>query len=322
LQVWHEVSWATTTKAIWDSSILSVPITWKFQGIALADTFYPDAAGVDGAVYHDGVNASWGTIRAAAGNGEDDTNDVGQHALIQAGSSAGNHFALFRGIYVFDTSAIDDGATINTAVFSLYVTSRDNSCSGAGSVNSKMVLVASEPTSNTALANGDFTKLGTVDFGRSVQQDSITDSAYNDITVNAAGLLKISSTSVTKFGTRYGWDFDNLDPWSNGATWAAGYCDNAITGNRSEHAGTSQDPKLVVTWTAPGSPTPTPLADDQLQLCMTTSIATLLITSVSSNLNFVHRDLRDALSMQMYLLAIGILVVFFWIGFKIARKTL
>lgn len=214
-------------------------------------TFYPDAnpetSSVDGQVFRNAVDESLATIRAGAGVGFDDNVDSLQAPMLQASTTSGQYQSLIRAVFLFDTSTLPDTDTISSATLSVYVTATTDTLSGSASANSVMVAVASTPASNTALAASDYGNVGSVDFGRSAQQDALSTNAYNAITLNASGIANISKTGVSGFALRYGWDFDNT---TTGLTWASN-ASQRITINHAETADTTTDPKLVVVHAAP-----------------------------------------------------------------------
>ena len=86
-------------------------------------------------------------------------------------------------------------------------------------------------TSSTAFANRDIT--------------DITASQYHDWTLSAGGIATISLTSVTKFAMRMSGDVDGVEPVVAAGNLPYWWCAS------SETSGTSQDPKLVVTYATP-----------------------------------------------------------------------
>jgi hypothetical protein len=73
-------------------------------------------------------------------------------------------------------------------------------------------------------------------------------SAYNDFTFNATGIGNVSKTGFSKFGVRNpNYDVANTPPtWSSGVT-------SHMQCYFSDEAGTTSDPKLVVTYSLGGS---------------------------------------------------------------------
>ena len=215
-------------------------------------TFYPDpnveSTSVDGLVARSGIDEVMGTIRAGAGVESYDDTGSNYFSLLQASATSNQFKFLSRGIYLFDTSTLSDSDSILSATFSLYFTAFFDGLLGGASANSAKVLVASTPASNTALVNGDYSQLGAVDFGRTDIQDNLSTGAYTDITINATGRADISKTGVTKYGIRVGFDLDNT---ITGLTWSANQYHGGSAGY-ADNAGTTQDPKLVVTYASAG----------------------------------------------------------------------
>lgn len=226
-------------------------------------TVYPDpnpeSTTVDGRVGRSGGdNNTWATIRSQLGNVADDSGAISDAWTLQAGTNNGTYSDLnFRGIYLFDITAIPDTDTITAATVSFVISSMTTALGGTGSTNSAMVFTSSNPASNTALVNADHQAMETTtEYGRSGSQSTLTadNATYNDITINATGITALqtaqSGSNIYKGGIRSGWDQDNLAPFSNGATWGAGNPDSALQVRSADNAGTSQDPKLAVTHSA------------------------------------------------------------------------
>ena len=208
-------------------------------------TVYPDpdpeTTTVDGYVGRAGVDETWGTLRTGAGNGNGESDTGGPCHRFQ-GSATSNQFQdIYRAIYLFDTNSIADSDTIDSAIFSLHGTNKTDNQTNTPNLN----LYASTPASNTALANADFGQVGSTAFATAVTWANQNTGAYTDLTVNATGLLDISKTGVTKFGTRNAnYDVDNVAP-----TWGSGGFGTYNIKN-ADTAGTGTDPKLVVESTA------------------------------------------------------------------------
>lgn len=196
----------------------------------------PETTSVDGRVFKDGVDLTWANIHDPAdGDGAQDAAAATQHIYIKASNTSSQWASLYRSYYLFDTSSLGSGATISTAVFSVYVTAIDNDFGG------NMDLITTTPASNTALAAADYDQVGTTLQATSIAIVSLSTSAYNDWTLNATGLGNVSKTSITKFGARMSQDTVNSPP-----TWSASV-DGGVTANYSDVG--SNKPKLVVTYT-------------------------------------------------------------------------
>jgi hypothetical protein len=233
------------------------PLWWliHFWDWALADRFipkwsygfstltvFPDAGSpgtttVDGGVNRAAVNETFGTIRAGAGNQHDDVGG-GMAVRLLASASTDQYENMERLIALFDTSSLTSSATISAATFSLYGFSSGNLLGGTQGI----AIVASTPASNTALANSDFSQLGSTRFATDLAIGSMSTSGYNDFALNASGIANISKTGISKFGARITADIDNTAP-----TW--GSAEQARANFRTaDTSGTSQDPQLVVTY--------------------------------------------------------------------------
>ena len=208
-------------------------------------TFYPDAdpenTSVDGYVSRGSVDETFSTLRSGVGTGFQDSNTP-IWVQIQSSATTNQWAAINRMIILFDTAALSDTDSINSATFSLYVVSQENAFGGSPALD----LVDSNPASNTGLANADYGNVGTVLQADAKLFSDITSSQYNDWTLNSTGLSNISITSVSKFGMRIDGDVTNTAPM----TWTSNNY-QALQGSAADTAGTTQDPKLVVEHTSP-----------------------------------------------------------------------
>ena len=206
-------------------------------------TVYPDAdpesATVDGTAGRASVDETFATIRGGAGTQNNSTSTNNPISISSSGTSD-QFSAMNRGFTLFDTSALTADATISNAVLSLAFSSKNNEL-GAPVLHA----TSSAPASNTNLVNGDYAIAGFgSSFGSIAYADVTADSTtYNDITLSSPDNGKISKTSITKLGLLLGWDINN----SFTGTWASGV-NSRFNFINAETAGTSADPKLVVTY--------------------------------------------------------------------------
>ena len=210
-------------------------------------TFYPDpnpeTTSVDGVVFED-ANISpvdWATLITAAGNGFDDLNTPSTDVELLTGSDANLWNILQRGIILFDTSSLGASASISAATLSVFGAGKVDTVGWIPDIN----IYGSTPASNTALANGDFTQTQNTAFSTAITYDNFSTSGYNAFALNASGISNISKTGVSKFSAKNAnYDVAQVEPtWSeNGIAY--------LQIHAAEVAGTSQDPKLVVTYTA------------------------------------------------------------------------
>lgn len=211
-------------------------------------TKYPDAdpetSTVDGYVQRVNVNESFSTIRNTAdGNDAFDASAATNCPRIgTSGAISPNFSVLRRGILTFDTSSLTSVATVSGGTFSIYGNSKT---SGLG--EDAFHVASATPATNTSVSNGDYDAIGRTTFGN-VAYASFATGGYNDITLNASGIANISKTGISGFSIQLGWDINN----SFGGVWA----DSAVTNFNitfADQDGTTQDPKLVVTYTLPAT---------------------------------------------------------------------
>ncbi|MBI1834117.1 MAG: hypothetical protein HYR90_04830 [Candidatus Andersenbacteria bacterium] len=209
-------------------------------------TFYPDAdpesTSVDGDVRKYDTSDTWANIRALA-DGTDARPSFTAPATYTVASTTTNQWTtLTRSFYLFDTSSLPDGDNISVAILSLV--------GGSGSVdnlidNPDLDIISTTPASNTNLVLGDYDQIGSTVYASMAWNSWVKDDVtYNDFTLDANGIAQISKTGITKFGSRLNRDTDNVAPaWvSNVAT--------AFEWLSADNAGTTTDPKLVVTHAA------------------------------------------------------------------------
>jgi hypothetical protein len=213
-------------------------------------TVYPDAGTggttIDGNVERYGVNQTLSNIRSGAGTGADDVGTDDDVALLRASTTSNQYQRLARGIYTFDTSPLTSSATLSAVVFGSYGWDLVTSL-GAFEVD----VVASTPASNNALVSGDYSNLDSSVFA-SIASGSLNAvngggaGGYNDFTLDSNGIANVSKTGISKFGTRINWDTDN----SMGGSWSSG-ASSYYNSYLADQSGTTNDPKLVITYTLP-----------------------------------------------------------------------
>lgn len=220
---------------------------WSFGFSTLTVFPDPDAetSSVDGYVqYTSGTGSTWATVHdAGSGTASNDVTTLGSVASQEV-SGQTNMWSIRRAYFLFNTSALTAGATISAAVFSL-VGELGSLGNGDPDAQAYVNVYSSNPASNTALGAGDYSLVGTTAFSTQIGLSSfvIDNSTYNNFTLNASGLAAVSKTGVSKFSVREGHDAENLAIGAN--------LQNTVGWYMADQAGTSQDPKLVVTYVAP-----------------------------------------------------------------------
>lgn len=202
----------------------------------------PESTTVDGLVQEShfvGSGLTWASIRIAAGTSASDISTSPSLGFI-CDNVSGKFTTLRRAIFLFDTSALTSAANITSAVLSLYINAKADTNSYAPTID----IYTSTPASNTALIGTDFAQVGsTSQTGAPKSYASLITSAYNDFTLDATGISNVSKTGISKFGARERkYDADNTTPaWATGAS-------TTINWASADTAGTTQDPKLVITY--------------------------------------------------------------------------
>jgi len=203
-------------------------------------TFYPS---LDGRVANAGVSDIWSTTRDATnGNDANYTDDGSAVSFVVCGRNGGaGQFNIQRGFLLFDTSSLGASTTVSAATITLYVWDKLN---GENDGDDFIVLVSSNPASNSALVTEDFDQLGTTEFSDRIDIGSMSTPTEVTFTLNAAGIAAINTTGISKFGAREGHDLLDSAYAGSAGTW------NLINIYFSERTGTTNDPRLEVTYTS------------------------------------------------------------------------
>jgi len=245
-----------------DANGMSLPVEvqqndWE---IVEASTFvdpnitYPLYLGASATYYvtHNGVVGkdsttpylTWADLIAAAGTiGGEFTGTSG--AVISWGTSTtANHYVyLYRSLFFFDTSGLDDGATITGATMSLYGAYGWDELGNTPSLN----IYSTTSLSDGGVDKTDYNKITSTAWSATpVTLAAWSTSGYNNWVLNAAGLAGISKTGLTKIGVRESvYDVGAVQPlWAGpGSPWTT------VFGIYFLAQGAGFQPKLVVTYT-------------------------------------------------------------------------
>ena len=210
-------------------------------------TVYPQAGGdpgynttCDGHVLQQNTSGdTFSNIRSANPGSASSYSAQYLEAFIQAYTSTNKYVSIFRCFFTFATSGLGSGATINSAKISLC---SDYKTEGFSTIDSDTHIVASSQVANNTLDQWDYQTAGATSFGSIAYASVSIAGTYNDIALNASGLSNISKTGISKFAMRVGADLNNVEP-----TWVSGAW-HYIEFFSADNTGTSQDPKLVVTY--------------------------------------------------------------------------
>lgn len=181
--------------------------------------------------------ATWAGVRGASSGTASSGSSTG---LFCYTGKYNNTYSIGRGFFPFLTGTTLAGATISAATLSIYGGS--NATINPGGL--AIVLSESSQAAGDSLANGDYDNItlnSPTELASRINFSSWSTSAYNDMALNSSGLSAINKTAggYTKYSMRTSLDVDNSAP-SN---------ENFIYCHFADETGTSNDPKLVVTYT-------------------------------------------------------------------------
>ena len=210
---------------------------------------HPETSSVDGLFYRAAVNEAWATIRVGAGTGVTDSATILSVAFYN-GTPTPKFSQINRSDMLFNTAALPDTATIDSASMVIYFYATSNTITGSTpAVN----VFGSNPASSTVLVTADFQELQNwwaVPYSTAVPFTSLTMPGNNTFVLNAAGKAAINMTGISKFSQIESF-YDatgTVPPWeSNGA--------NAYANSYSREQGLGYSPTLIVTYTVTTPPT-------------------------------------------------------------------
>jgi len=249
-QQWYEVDYAKSTTVDFKQAVpMAVhlsPFSFLIRTAHAQTTYYPNTTNGDG--WGRSLNAggtTWATLRSTAGSNASpaDTSLYGGFS----DSTSNNFVQIYRTILMFDTSAIPDTDTIDSAVFSIKGLAK---ASNAGT-NLNYNIYTATTISDTTLQDSDFTLtgFGTTALATAITHTNMSASAYNNFTFNVSGRGAISKTGVSKFGLLLENDITNSAPSSDGDSTAD---NDRIEFASADTTGTASDPYMSITTSAGG----------------------------------------------------------------------
>ena len=194
-------------------------------------TFYSSTN--DGRVYRYVTDATWSACRDGTDGTGVTTADASERGCFSDfGVEAASKYSNIRAFFDFDTSVISTDA-ISAAVFSISKTTADITNANTSSVEVVQTTHALPPVlasyNDLTFTSGGTKTIATFGAG------------YNDITLDATGRGFINKTGTTKIGIITGRDLSNSAPTGMNDIQHFYFADQA---------GTTNDPKLVVTHAA------------------------------------------------------------------------
>lgn len=251
-----QADYATTTKDYFKQQGGKPIASNFFIQTALAEssstTFFPDpdpeTNSFDGYCRQSGEPETWAFKISAATADDCIDNSTVLYILKIEGSGASEYKNLFRAVLSFFTAPIPDGATITSTTLSVFPTTQQDTLV----ITPNLAIVGVTTASTTGMVVADY---GIQNWATSTE---FTDSrvayadldtgSYEVITLNSAGNSYINKTGLTKFGLINGqYDLDETDPGVGGTN-----AQSRVIIKGAEEPGTSQDPRLIVTYELAG----------------------------------------------------------------------
>lgn len=247
---WRHIEYATTTpegfaasgaihyvkkREFWERLLPGKPV------FAETSTFDIRSGAYDGYITISTVGSRECWTAAYSATSGDSFNNSGtlSYARVQAFSQELVNCTVWRSFLDFDISSLPSGADLQSATLSVYVTGVND---GMSDSNAYMTLTGATgiPTDVAYYDDVDGTEFNTgIDIG------TISSSAYLDLALNASGLTYLQNTD-SNFAVRHGFDTNSYTGFTPDTTIRT----SGITFRTSEQTGTSEDPKLEITYTA------------------------------------------------------------------------
>lgn len=195
-------------------------------------TVFPNTG--DGSAFNTD-NTGWAVVHDAASSGQ--FLNTGANGYIES-SLNGAVAYVGRFFQNFDTSALGAGSTVTAVTSYVYGDLKET---GNGQTHNFNVYGS---TGADPLGTVDYNKGGGTAFAATpIERADWNTSGYNTWAWNATGIAAVSLTGLTKICYRdASFDVPNTAPDSNATR-------SYVTGQTSDAAGTSKDPKLIITYT-------------------------------------------------------------------------
>lgn len=206
---------------------------------AHADDFFPDTGGDGHTEGNDAVYATAGSTGTASSN-SDVTFQFGQQH--HAGSTT---YYRWRGFLPFNTDTLPDTATVTAATLSLWGTAKTDNAGVTPTAN----VVSSTQVSPGSLVTSDHTRCGTTAFA-TISYAAFSTTGYNNFTLDASGIAQVNVTGYSLYCMRTNRDISGTAPSSGGNNI------ELFRVSSVEESGSTQDPKLTVTYTLPSASAP------------------------------------------------------------------
>jgi hypothetical protein len=179
---------------------------------------------------------SFTDIRNAVGNSLNNSDANGPFAeLLSSTSAADKYRALFRSLFTFQVAGLGEKDVVTSAVFEAYVTLK-----GANLGEDDFHLAGASPLDNSNFVATDYQRIGRTSFDSIAYDDFVFIQYYTwDFTPY------YNKNNITGLSLQLGWDINN----NFTGTWVGGTVRTVVEGSFADTGGTSQDPRIVITYT-------------------------------------------------------------------------
>jgi len=199
--------------------------------------FYPST---DGYVSRT-TAAGWSTIRTGVGTAVD-SSATSAYTRVSSAVGASDFSRLDRIITIFDTGELSETFYLTNASLNVYGNAKGSTF---GTNPNLVVTNVSTLASLNSIIASDYNKYGTASLSDSnISYAGYQTAAYNQIWLNDGGVDEINIAGKTPYMLRTSWDADNAAP-----AWLASKA-SYFQPFMSEQAGTTQDPFLLVNFSA------------------------------------------------------------------------
>jgi len=207
----------------------------------------PGTTSCDGDV---GVNSNFSYATAHSTADEINCSGVGVITCENSANDLGSgpQYSVIRLLINFDTSALGSSAVISAATISVKVQASHIAFNTGDTIR----LVPNTISSHVAYAISDFGSIGTTaQSATELDIDTMISNTYQSFLLNSTGRGNINKTGVSHFGMRSVLDISNTQPTLGTDPTFPTRGGSVTFFNSADVSGTSSDPKIVITYTAP-----------------------------------------------------------------------
>ena len=212
-------------------------------------TVYPSDGSGNSGIACDADIGTNSNLSYAAAHGFAECVDCSSRGIITCENSVGkvngvDTYSVIRSVVNFDTSFLGANAQVISATLSVKPT---NVHFDYGS--SDFIRVTTNSIASTCgLTLNDYGSFGDAALATDLSVYSLVTDEYANFSLNQAGLAAINRTGVSRFALRAGLDVNNQQPIAGFYEYFPNAGGTVVFFNSADAAGTSSDPKLIITY--------------------------------------------------------------------------